>query len=553
MKHILALDQGTTSSRAILFDHSGSVAAVAQKEFPQIFPKPGWVEHNPDDIWSSQASVAAEVLAKAGIGARDVAGIGITNQRETTVVWDRATGRPIHNAIVWQDRRTAAACDALKKQGHAARIQRKTGLVVDAYFSATKLAWLLQHVPGAKTRARRGELAFGTVDSWLVWNLTGGKVHVTDPSNASRTMLFNIRTGDWDEELLALFGVPRSMLPDVKSSSEVYGETTLFGPLSPSVSPAVKDEGRRMKDEGGVAETSSFIPHTSSFTEGERVAEGRVRGVRDREGGASHAGIPIAGIAGDQQAALFGQVCTRPGMVKNTYGTGCFMLMHTGTKPIASRNKLLTTVAWRIGGRTEYALEGSIFIAGAAVQWLRDGLGIIKSSPEVEALAASVPDTGGAYFVPALAGLGAPHWDPYARGLIAGLTRGTTAAHLARATLEGIAYQVADVLHAMEADSKIKLKELRVDGGACANNLLMQFQAGVLGVPVVRPRVAETTALGAAYLAGLAVGFWKDQKEIAAQWQADRRFTPAMKKSQRKQLTTGWQKALGRAKKWEQQ
>ncbi len=492
MKHILALDQGTTSSRAILFDHAGSVRAVAQKEFPQIFPKPGWVEHNPDDIWASQASVAAEVLAKAGVAARDVAAIGITNQRETTVVWERATGRPIHNAIVWQDRRTAGACDKLRRQGHAARIQRKTGLVVDAYFSATKLAWILQHVPGAKARAKRGELAFGTVDSWLVWNLTGGKVHVTDPSNASRTMLFNIHTGDWDEELLALFGVPRSVLPAVKSSSEVYGQANIFSDP-----------------------------------------------------------VPIAGIAGDQQAALFGQVCTQPGMVKNTYGTGCFMLMNTGTKPIASRNKLLTTVAWRIGGRTEYALEGSIFIAGAAVQWLRDGLGIIKSSPEVEALAASVADTGGTYFVPALAGLGAPHWDQYARGLIAGLTRGTTAAHLARAALEGIAYQVADVLHAMEADAKIKLKELRVDGGACANNLLMQFQADLLGVPVVRPKVAETTALGAAYLAGLAVGFWKDQREIAAQWQVDKRFTPAMKKARREQLTAGWQKALARAQKWE--
>ncbi|MBM3875805.1 MAG: glycerol kinase GlpK [Verrucomicrobia bacterium] len=493
MNHILALDQGTTSSRAILFDHAGNVTAVAQQEFPQIFPKPGWVEHNPDDIWSSQAGVAAGVLAKAGIAARDVAAIGITNQRETAVVWDRATGRPIHNAIVWQDRRTAAACDTLRARGLAKLIQRKTGLVVDAYFSATKLAWILKHVPGAKARAKRGELAFGTVDSWLVWNLTGGKVHVTDPSNASRTMLFNIHTGDWDDELLALFGVPRAVLPEVRDSSGKYGDATVFSDP-----------------------------------------------------------VPIAGIAGDQQAALFGQVCSRPGMVKNTYGTGCFMLMNTGTKPIASRNKLLTTVAWRIGGRTEYALEGSIFIAGAAVQWLRDGLGIIKTSRDVEALAASVPDTGGASFVPALAGLGAPHWDPYARGLIAGLTRGTTAAHLARATLEGIAYQVADVLHAMEADAKIKLKELRVDGGACANNLLMQFQADLLGVPVVRPRVAETTALGAAYLAGLAVGFWKDHKEIATQWQADKRFAPTMKKSQRRRLTAGWQKALKRAKGWEQ-
>lgn len=486
MKYVLALDQGTTSSRAIVFDHSGSVVASAQKEFRQIFPKPGWVEHDATEIWATQLHTATEAIAKAGLTAPDIAAIGITNQRETTVVWDRETGEPVHHAIVWQDRRTAAACDRLKARGLAPMIKRKTGLVVDAYFSATKLAWILR-------KRKTGKLAFGTVDSWLVWNLTGGRVHVTDPSNASRTMLFDLRTGDWDDDLLKLFGVPRSVLPEVRSSSEVYGKTTLFG-----------------------------------------------------------GSVPIAGIAGDQQAALFGQACTQPGMVKNTYGTGCFMLMNTGTKPIASKNNLLTTVAWRIGSRTEYALEGSIFIAGAVVQWLRDGLGIIKSSSEVEALALGVEDTEGVYLVPAFAGLGAPHWDPYARGLLAGVTRGTTAAHIARAALEGIAFQVADVLRAMEADAQIKLQELRVDGGASANNLLMQFQSHLLGVPVVRPKVTETTALGAAYLAGLAVGYWKDQKQISAQWQVDRRFTPAMKSAQRQQLEAGWRKALERAKRWEQ-
>ena len=492
MKYILSLDQGTTSSRAILFDHAGSIVAVAQKEFPQIFPKPGWVEHNAVDIWATQAGVAAEVLQQANLGAADIAAIGITNQRETTVVWDRKTGQPICNAIVWQDRRTAGICDRLKKQKLDRMIRRKTGLIIDAYFSATKLQWILQHEKGARARAKRGELAFGTVDTWLVWNLTGGKVHVTDASNASRTMLYNIVKGDWDDELLKLFGVPRSMLPEVRSSSEVYGETTLFG-----------------------------------------------------------ARIPIAGMAGDQQAALFGQVCTTPGMVKNTYGTGCFMLMNTGTKPIASKNNLLTTVAWRIGKRTDYALEGSIFIAGAVVQWLRDGLGIIRTSADVEPLAASVPDTHGVYLVPAFAGLGAPHWDQYARGIIVGLTRGTTRAHIARAALEGIALQVMDVLQAMEADSGITLKELRVDGGACANNLLMQLQADLLNVPVVRPKVAETTALGAAYLAGLAVGYWKNQADIARQWQVDRRFRPSMKPAARKTMAAGWNKALGRAKAWE--
>ncbi len=492
MKYILALDQGTTSSRAIIFDQAGAIVTVAQKEFPQIFPKPGWVEHDPRDIWSTQLGVAAEAMQKASIRAGDVAAIGITNQRETTVVWDRATGQPICNAIVWQDRRTASICDRLKARKLDRVIRRKTGLVIDAYFSATKVQWILANVPGARARAGRGELAFGTVDSWLVWNLTAAKVHVTDATNASRTMLYDIAKGEWDDELLKIFGVPRSMLPEVRSSSEVYGSTTLLG-----------------------------------------------------------GSIPIAGIAGDQQAALFGQVCTKPGMVKNTYGTGCFMLMNTGTKPIASKNNLLTTVAWRIGSRTEYALEGSIFIAGAVVQWLRDGLEIIRAAPDVEALAASVPHTDGVYFVPAFAGLGAPHWDQYARGTLVGMTRGTTKAHIARAALESIALQVMDVLKAMEADAKIKLKELRVDGGASANNLLMQLQADLLGVPVVRPRVSETTALGAAYLAGLAVGYWKNQADIARQWQADQRFTPKMKAAERKRVASGWEKALERAKGWE--
>lgn len=492
MTYILALDQGTTSSRAIVFDRDGSIVAVAQKEFPQIFPKPGWVEHDPRDIWSTQAGVAAEALTKANVGAADVAAIGITNQRETTVVWDRTTGQPICNAIVWQDRRTASICDGLRARKLDRLIRRKTGLVIDAYFSATKVQWILRNVKGARARARAGELAFGTIDSWLVWNLTGGEVHVTDVSNASRTMLLDIAKGEWDDELLDLFGVPRSMLPEVRSSSEVYGVTTLFG-----------------------------------------------------------APIPIAGIAGDQQAALFGQACTKPGMAKNTYGTGCFMLMNTGTKRITSKNNLLTTIAWRIGGRTEYALEGSIFIAGAVVQWLRDGLQFFRSAAEVEALAAGVSDTGGVYLVPAFAGLGAPHWDQYARGTIVGLTRGSTKAHIARAALEGIVLQVMDVLKAMEADAGMKLRELRVDGGASANDLLMQLQADLLNVPVVRPEVAETTALGAAYLAGLAVGFWKSQADIARQWQADKRFTPAMKPAARKRIAKGWVRALSRAKAWE--
>ena len=492
MKFILALDQGTTSSRAIVFDRSGSIISMAQQEFRQIFPKPGWVEHDPQEIWASQANVATQALSKAGLAGTDLAAIGITNQRETTVVWDRTTGKPVYNAIVWQDRRTAAACDRLKAEGLEKMVRRKTGLVLDAYFSGTKLQWILRHVPGAKAKAKAGRLAFGTIDSWLVWNLTGGRQHITDPSNASRTMLFNIQTGEWDQELLDLFGIPRSLLPAVLSSSEVYGETTLPG-----------------------------------------------------------ASVPIAGIAGDQQAALFGQACLRPGMVKNTYGTGCFMLMHTGTKAVVSRNQLLTTIAWRVRNRTEYALEGSVFVAGAVVQWLRDGLKIIGSSAEVEALAAQVPDSGGVYLVPAFAGLGAPHWDPYARGLIIGLTRGTTRAHIARAALEGIAYQVADILQAMESDAGIRLRELRVDGGASANKLLLQFQADLLGVPVVRPRISETTALGVAYLAGLAVGFWRDPSEILQQWQEDQRFRPGTKPAERRHLMQGWSKALGRAKRWE--
>jgi len=494
MKYVLALDQGTTSSRAIVFDHQGSIVASAQQEFRQIFPHPGWVEHDADEIWASQSSVASQAIHKARASSRDIAALGITNQRETTVVWDRATGRPIYNAIVWQDRRTADSCERLKRRGWEKKIRAKTGLVIDAYFSATKLQWLLENVEGARAKAKAGQLAFGTIDSWLIWNLTGGRAHVTDASNASRTMLFNIRTGKWDEQLLNLFDVPRSMLPEVRTSSEIYGETNLFG-----------------------------------------------------------SAVPIAGVAGDKQAALFGQVCTKPGMVKNTYGTGCFMLMHTGTRPITSRNNLLTTVAWRIGKRTEYALEGSIFIAGAVVQWLRDGLGIISASSQVEGLAAQVPDSAGVYLVPAFAGMGAPHWDQYARGLLIGLTRGSNRAHIARAALEAIAYQVADVLKAMESDSKIRLKELRVDGGACVNNLLMQFQADLLGVPVLRPRVAETTALGAAYLAGLAVRFWKNQREIASQWQCDRQFVPVMKKATREALLKNWARALERSRDWEQE
>jgi glycerol kinase len=492
---ILALDQGTTSSRAIVFDHDGSIRAVAQKEFKQIFPQAGWVEHDPQEIWQSQLETAREVLAKADLTATDVAAIGITNQRETTVVWDRATGAPIHNAIVWQDRRTAAFCDSLKEAGHASEIQRRSGLVIDAYFSGSKLRWLLDNVPNARARSERGELAFGTIDSWLVWNLTGGKLHVTDPSNASRTMLYDLHTGTWSDELCKILGVPRAVLPSIKASSEVYGESV-----------------------------ASLL------------------------GGA----IPIAGIAGDQQAALFGQGCFSRGLAKNTYGTGCFMLMNIGSTPAPSKHQLLTTVAWRTGKDTDFALEGSVFIGGAAVQWLRDGLGIIKSSGEVEELAASVSDSAGVYLVPAFAGLGAPHWDQYARGTIAGITRGTNRGHIARAALEGIAFQVADVLDVMKQDSGIAMNELRVDGGACTNNLLMQFQADVLQVPVVRPKVIETTALGAAYLAGLAVGYWTSKEEVAAAWQAERRFTPAMAPAQAAHRRSRWAEALNRARDWEE-
>jgi glycerol kinase len=491
MKYLLALDQGTTSSRALVIDNTGKVVGVAQKEFTQIFPQPGWVEHDANEIWASQIGVAADALGRAGASSSDIAAIGITNQRETTVVWDRKTGEPIHNAIVWQDRRTAGFCDKLRADGYDKLVQEKTGLVIDAYFSGTKVNWLLDNVPGARQRAERGELAFGTIDSWLIWKLTNGAVHVTDESNASRTMFLNIHTRDWDDELLKVLNVPRSVLPQVKSSSEVYGEST------------------------GVL-----------------------------------AGIPIAGIAGDQQSALFGQMCTKPGMAKNTYGTGSFMLMNTGTEAVPSKNKLVTTIAWRQAGETLYALEGSVFITGAVVQWLRDGLKIIRTAPEIEELALSVPDNGGVYFVPAFVGLGAPHWDAYARGTIIGLTRGTTSAHIARAALEGIAYQVADVLLAMRADSGIKLAELRVDGGACSNNHLMQFQADILGIPVVRPNNTETTASGSAYLAALAVGYYKTLDEIAAQWGIDRTFEPKMSADQREKLLAEWTKALGRAKAW---
>ena len=495
MQAILALDQGTTSSRAILFDHGGHIVKVAQKEFRQIYPKAGWVEHDPQEIWESQRGVAGEAVKAAGISAKEIAAIGITNQRETTVVWDRKTGQPIYNAIVWQDRRTAEFCDQLKSQGHEQLVQQKTGLVIDAYFSGSKVRWILDNVPGARERAQKGELAFGTIDTWLLWKLSGGTLHVTDPSNASRTMLFNIHSGQWDDELLNILKVPRQVLPQVRPSSEVYGE----------------------------AEQSLF---------GGKVA--------------------IAGIAGDQQAALFGQTCFSRGLAKNTYGTGCFMLMNVGEEAVPSKHKLLTTVAWRAGNsKTQYALEGSVFIGGAVVQWLRDGLGIIKSSADIEKLAASVPDCGGVYMVPAFAGLGAPHWDQYARGTITGLTRGTTAAHFARAALEGIAFQVADILELMQRDSGIKIAELRVDGGAAANNLLMQFQADILGAPVVRPKVTETTALGAAYLAGLAVGYWKSTDDVKSNWEIERRFEPNMSAGDRNHRRSRWNEALGRARDWE--
>jgi glycerol kinase len=494
MPYILALDQGTTSSRAIVFDHDGAIRAVAQKEFTQIFPSAGWVEHDPGEIWASQIGVAVEALGRAEVRPKELAAIGITNQRETTIVWDRETGEPVYNAIVWQDRRTAGYCETLKAQGAGETIQAKTGLLIDAYFSASKIRWILDNVAGAKARADAGKLAFGTVDSWLVWKLTGRERHVTDVSNASRTMLFNIHTLTWDEELLTIFGVPASMLPEVRSSSEPYG----------TVSSSLGIES-----------------------------------------------VPIAGIAGDQQAALFGQMCLQPGMSKNTYGTGCFLLQNIGTTPTRSRQQLVTTVAWQVGGRTEYALEGSVFIGGAVVQWIRDGLGLIRSAPEIEPLAASVPDNGGIYLVPAFAGLGAPHWDPYARGTLVGITRGTTGGHIARAALESIAYQVADLLDAMKADAGIPLTELRVDGGAATNNMLMQFQADLLGVPVVRPAITETTALGAAYLAGIAVGFWKSVNDVSGQWQVDRRFEPAMPRAKADALRGRWTDALQRSKAWE--
>ena len=469
-KYILALDQGTSSSRAIVFDHDGNIRSTAQQEFTQHFPKPGWVEHDPMEIWASEAAVIAEAISKIGINGLDIAAIGITNQRETTIVWDAETGAPVYNAIVWQDRRTSEFCDSLKAKGLVDKIREKTGLIIDAYFSGTKIKWILDNVPGARERAEAGKLRFGNVDSWLVWQLTRGEVHVTDVSNASRTMLFNINSLEWDCELMELLGIPASMMPRVCSSSEVYGytKTTIF----------------------------------------------------------AHE-VPIAGIAGDQQAALFGQMCTTPGSVKNTYGTGCFLLMNTGEKPILSKNNLLTTVAWKIGETVNYAMEGSIFVGGSVVQWLRDGLGIIRSSSEIEALAASVPDNGGIYFVPALTGMGAPYWDQYAHGVICGITRGTTAAHIARAALEGIAFQTMDIVSAMERDAGVPLAELKVDGGASRNNLMMQFQADILGANVIRPEVTETTALGACYLAGLAVGYWSSLDEIKQQWKAERTFAPS--------------------------
>jgi glycerol kinase len=493
MPFILALDQGTTSSRAIVYDHDGSARAAAQKEFTQLFPSPGWVEHDPQEIWASQIGVAVEALGRAHVRPADVAAIGITNQRETTIVWDRETGVPIANAIVWQDRRTADFCEQLKEDGASGMIQEKTGLLVDAYFSASKIRWLLDNTPGARARAHAGKLLFGTVDSWLLWKLTGHAVHATDVSNASRTMLFNIHEMTWDDELLDLFQIPASMLPAVRSSSEIHGR----------VSPALGIEG-----------------------------------------------IPIGGIAGDQQAALFGQMCLAPGMSKNTYGTGCFLLQNIGNSATRSQHQLITTVAWKIGDRTEYALEGSVFIGGAVVQWIRDGLGLVRTAPEIESLAATVPDNGGVYLVPAFAGLGAPHWDSYARGTIIGITRGTTAGHLARAALESIAFQVADLLDAMRADAGVPLTELRVDGGAAVNDTLMQFQADLLGVPVVRPEVTETTALGAAYLAGLAVGYWSSVDDVSRQWRAARRFDPQMPSSAVNTLRARWTEAVARSRGW---
>ena len=489
---ILALDQGTTSSRAILFDHNGLQVTVAQKEFTQYYPMPGWVEHDPDEIWSTQAGVAVEAIAKAGLEAVNIAAIGITNQRETTVVWNRKTGKPVYNAIVWQDRRTADFCDQLKSEGRSQMVLEKTGLIIDSYFSATKIRWILENVNGVRKLAEEGLLAFGTIDSWLVWNLTRGRLHITDVTNASRTMLFNIHSLKWDKELLDIFNIPSSMLPEVRSSSEIYGKTA----------------------------------------------------------GQLGYGIPIAGIAGDQQASLFGQMCIEPGMVKNTYGTGCFMMMNIGNKPITSKSQLLTTIAWKIGDETQYALEGSIFIAGAVVQWLRDGLGIIKKSGDIEKLAAKVKDSDGVYFVPAFAGLGAPHWNQHARGTLVGITRGTTAAHIARAALDSIAYQTLEVLLAMQNDSGIDIRELRVDGGATVNNQLMQIQSDLLQVNVVRPKITEITALGAAYLAGLAVNYWSDIKDIKEQWQIDRTFSPMIEAEENHALIKGWHRAVNASKAW---
>lgn len=488
-KYILALDQGTTSSRAIVFDHDGKICSVAQKEFTQYFPKPGWVEHNPNEIWSSQASVIAESISAIDINGLDIAGIGITNQRETTIVWDVDTEEPIYNAIVWQDRRTADYCDKLKAEGLIDTIREKTGLIIDAYFSGTKIKWILDNVPGARQRAEQGKLRFGNVDSWLVWRLTRGEVHVTDVTNASRTMLFNINTLKWDADLLKLLDIPVSMLPEVKSSSEVYGHTK-----------------------------TTIFAHE----------------------------VPISGIAGDQQAALFGQMCIEPGAIKNTYGTGCFVMLNTGEKPVKSENNLLTTIAWKIGDKINYALEGSIYVGGSVVQWLRDGLSCIKSSSEIEELAASVPDSGGVFFVPALTGLAAPYWDQHARGTIIGITRGTTTAHIARAALDGIAFQTYDIARAMAKDMGAPLTELKVDGGASRNNLLMQYQANLLGIKVVRPKITETTALGAAYLAGLAVGFWKDLDEIKQQWQVERTFDPVPDNEEIAAAKQGWADAVRR-------
>ncbi|HVU70709.1 MAG TPA: glycerol kinase GlpK [Ktedonobacteraceae bacterium] len=494
--YVLALDQGTTSSRAILFNHNGEVVSVAQREFPQIYPAPGLVEHDPEAIWSSQLAVAREVLRVAGVRAEEIAALGITNQRETAVVWEKATGRPVHNAIVWQSRLTVPICEELTAKGFDQELRARTGLVTDAYFSGTKVKWILDHVPGVRERAARGEVLFGTIDTFLMWRLSKGRIHATDVSNASRTLLYNIYTGDWDDVILRELDIPRAMLPRVQDSSSLFGTTDaeFFG-----------------------------VP------------------------------LPLAGVAGDQQAATFGQTCYEVGMAKNTYGTGCFMLMNTGTRGVPSQHGLLTTIAWGLGGQTYYALEGSIFVTGAAVQWLRDGLGIIKQSADVEELAASVENNAGVYLVPAFVGLGAPYWDSRARGTIVGLTRGSTAGHIARATLESMAYQTRDVLEAMTADSQVHLTTLRVDGGAVVNNLLMQFQADILGVPVQRPRVAETTALGAAYLAGLAVGFWQNQEEVAAQWAVDHTFEPRMSADQREQLYANWQRAVQRARNWEQE